>query len=294
MNTTSGLKFGSDPEFFAAYEENGELYVLPPVILRAEHGAPFENNGRHPIFARYGETIVHEDGAAFEMSTPPSSDWKSMWNTINDVKKQFGTDVLSKYGDVCLPVLHALPAMHWQVEKWLEKGTDFRLATLFGCDADKDLFNTKARCKVIDATMHPWRYAGGHIHVSGIPEIESQPLIALRCMVMSAGLASTAYSDVPELENERLFLYGKPGKYRIQEYSNGEMGIEYRTCSTRWTESFELAKKVFTWAEIGMRILLQKGLYLEFEPIIPDITDAIIKVDQNKARSILDLIQSKL
>lgn len=291
------LIFGSDPEFFAGYTnpETGELNVLPPVVLRTEHGAEFEENGRHPIFKRYGDTIVHEDGAAFEMSTPPSADWKAMWQTLHDVRESFGKEVLVNYPKVCNSVLYALPAMHYQVERWQFKGPEFQMATLFGCDADMDAFNMKARCKVLDATQHPWRYAGGHIHASGIPEIESEPLNAIKSMVLTAGLASTAYTDVPGLEKERLFLYGRPGKFRVQKYSTGECGIEYRTPSTRWTESLELATQVFTWAEIGLKNLLQGGLLKELEPVImEDAKKAISTVNQKKAQDLLGFIMSKV
>jgi hypothetical protein len=289
------LVFGSDPEFFSAYEENGQLYVLPPVVLRDDYGVSFEDNGRHPIFAHYGDTIVHEDGGAFEMSTPPVSDWRNMWSTLHDVRDSFGKDILSKYPDVCLPTLFSLPAMNWQVERWMYKGSEFEMATQFGCDPDEDVFDTKSKCKVIDASLHPWRYAGGHIHISGIPEIEKYPLQGIKSMVLTAGLASTAYSDVPDLERERLFLYGKPGKFRIQHYPDGQVGIEYRTCSTRWTESYDLAEKVFSWAEIAMKNLLQKNLLKDLEPVImEDAKKAILSVDQNSARQLLDFIASKV
>lgn len=288
------LKFGSDPEFFAAYGEETDLHVLPPVVLRTDFDAPFEDNGRHPIFARYGDTIVHEDGGAFEMSTPPVHDWKEMWKTLHQVRDDFGKDVLSKY-PVCNPLLYSLPAMNWQVERWLDRGPEFKLSTLFGCDADEDVFNMRAKCKVLDASTHSWRYAGGHIHISGIPEIEKYPLQAVKSMVFTAGLAATAYTDVPELEKERLFLYGRPGKFRIQNYPNGEVGIEYRTPSTRWTEHFGLAEKIFTWAEIGMRNLLQGGLLGDLEDsIMKDAKDAIMTVNQKKAKNLLAFIETKV
>ena len=288
------LKFGSDPEFFAAYDNNGELNVLPPVVLRTDYGAPFKENDRHPIFAEYGDTIVHEDGAAFEMSTPPSESWENMWNTIHDVRKKFEKKFLSKY-PVCKPTLFSLPSMKFQVDRWLDRGPAFEMATMFGCDADYDVYNLKARCKVLDASTHPWRYAGGHIHVSGISEIEEFPLLAVRSMVMTAGLAGTAFSDVPDLERKRLFLYGKPGKFRPQKYPNGDTGIEYRTLSTRWTESKSLAEKIFSWAEIGMRCLLQGGLLGELAPAIEnDAIDSILKVNQDKAKELLSFIESKI
>ena len=289
------LKFGSDPEFAAAYrDDNGELFILPPVILRNDFGAPFEDNGRHPIFKRYGDTVVHEDGAAFEMSTPPTSDWRSMWKTLHDTREAFGKDVLEQYS-VCDPRLYSLPAMRFQVDRWLGRGEEFKMATLFGCDADEDVFNTRVPCRTMDASKHPWRYMGGHIHASGIRDIEERPLMAVRSMVLTAGLASTAYSDVPELEKERIFLYGKPGKFRIQHYTNGEVGIEYRTPCTRWTESIELAEKIFTWAEIGLTSLLQGGLLDSIAKIVEkEARSAITTVNQKKAIEILDFIATKV
>lgn len=289
------LKFGSDPEFSAGYTKDGELYVLPPALLREDYHISFEQNGRHPIFKKYGDTFVHEDGCAFEMSTPPVYDWRDMWNTLHDTKEEFSKEVLSQFPSECNATLYSLPAMKYQVDRWLQRGKEFQLNTLFGCDPDEDVFNMRTKCKVLDASKHPWRYFGGHIHASGIPEIESAPLQAIKSMVLTAGLASTAYTDVPKLEKERLFLYGKPGKFRIQHYPNGETGVEYRTCSTRWTESIKLAEKVFTWAEIGLKNLLQGGLINELESLVmDDAKKAILSVDQDKAKSILAFISTKI
>jgi hypothetical protein len=289
------LKFGADPEFFAAYQDSEGLHVLPPVILRTDKGAKFEENGRHPIFAHYGKTIVHEDGAAFEMSTPPSNSWQEIWSAIDEAKTRFGSEFLSQYPDTCLPMLMSLPAMNFQVERWLGRGPEFEMSTLFGCDPDQDVFNMKAKCQVVDASQHPWRYAGGHIHVSGMKEIEDAPLQAIKSMVLTAGLACTAFTDVPELEKERLFLYGKPGKFRIQSYPNGETGVEYRTPSTRWTDDKTLAEQVFSWAEIGMVSLLKGGLLAEIEKaIMAKAKKAIIEVNQPMAKELLAFIGSKV
>lgn len=289
------LKFGSDPEFAAGYEIDGVLNVLPPAVLREDYNLQFEQNGRHPIFKKYGDTFVHEDGCAFEMSTPPVYNWKDMWETLSDSKERFSAEVLSQFPKECNAKLYSLPAMKYQVDRWIGRGPEFQLSTVFGCDPDEDVFKMKTRCRVLDASRHPWRYFGGHIHASGVPEIESAPLQAIKSMVLTAGLASTAYTDVPSLEKERLFLYGKPGKFRIQHYPNGETGIEYRTCSTRWTESMELAEKVFTWAEIGLKSLLQGGLINELESLVmDDAKKAILSVDQDKAKGILAYIETRI
>ncbi len=293
----SKIVWGADPEFGSAYEEEGIQYILPPVVLREDYAAPFEigENESHPIFKRYEGGFIHEDGAAFEMSVAPRSDWKDLWDNINSNKEDFGKAVLSQYPGVCLPQLFSIPAMHYQVDKWINRGIEFQLATLFGCDPDKDYFNLRARAKVIDAKLHPWRYLGGHIHVSGLPEIADNPLPALASMIYTAGLASTAYTDVPKIEKKRIFLYGRPGKFRIQKYKNGEIGIEYRTPSTRWTANKDLAEKIFSWAETGMLYLFQGKLLEKIESKIrEDAIKAITTVNQVLARELLSYIASQI
>lgn len=295
MKATTGLVFGADPEFAAGYEKDGQLNILPPVFLRTERGVPVEDNGRHPIFAHYGDTIVHEDGAAFEMSTPPSADWKTIFNSLAYAKEQFAKDVLSKFGEDCNPELYSIPAMRYDVDRWLSRGPEWDMAVMFGCDQDQDVYNMKAKHTVLDASMHEWRYMGGHIHASGLEEIQSSPLIAIRCMVITAGLAATAFTDVPDLEKERLFLYGRPGKFRIQNYPAGGTGIEYRTPSTRWTSNIELAEKIFSWARVGLETLLRDKLFNEIaEEVEKPAVKAILKVDQKEALNLLNYISSKV
>jgi len=289
--------WGADPEFFAAYEDAGNMYIMPPVVFRTDHGVETtiedtDIDQRHPVFKFYDEAKVHEDGAAFEMSVRPSKDWKELWNLINDTKKRFADDVLGKF-DICDPCLYSIPTMNWQVERWLNRGKEFDTATRFGCDPDYDAFDMEKACKDIDARLWPYRYAGGHIHVSGIPGIMERPLDAVKSMVITAGLAAMAYSDNPDLDRARTGLYGMPGKFRPQNYPDGTHGVEYRTVSTRWTSSMELAEKVFTWATIGMTAMFQGNLLEKLEGLVlEDAKRAIVQVDQPEALRILSVIES--
>ena len=299
---TNALLFGSDPEFFATYEKDGQEYAMPPVVFRTERGVPFEENGRHPIFARFGDTVVHEDGCAFEMATAPSNDWRSMWNTLKDARLAFNRDFLSKYPDLCSGELKSIPTVGFDTQRWKGSGDEFFMATTFGCDPDEDVYNLRTKCHVLDASKHGERYAGGHIHLSGIQEIQESPLIAIRSLVITAGIASTAFTDVPDLERKRLFLYGKPGKFRVQNYGKlyknlpfTNTGIEYRTPSTTWTKDISIAEKIFTWAEIGIKSLLCGGLFKNIaDSVEMDAVKAILEVDQGTAKDILNYIESKV
>lgn len=294
--------FGCDPEFFATYvSQDGRLCAMPPVAFRTNLGMCAEENGRHPIFLQQGQAIVHEDGAAFEVSVPPQNDWRTLWNSVNQITAAFA-ELLSPFSSFCSPELKALPTVGWDVDRWLHEGDEFAMATTFGCDPDMDAYNTEKKCQVIDARKHPYRYGGGHIHVSGLREIVDHPLIAVRSMVMTAGVASIAFSDVPDLEHERLFLYGKPGKFRVQKYGHAyqrkphtAVGIEYRTPSNRWTQSIDLATRIFTMVEAGLTAML---VYDKFDSISKeleqDCVEAIRNTDQVLATQVVSRLESVL
>lgn len=297
------IVFGGDPEFFAGkFTDNGPS-VVPPVFFREELELPVEKNGRHPIFLRTDNgTVVHEDGAAFEFSLLPSTDWRDLFDRISDARKEFSNKILSKFSDIVEPELLAVPTINWDVIKWANQGPTFKMATAFGCDPDRDVFGTEKNPGVFDASTHDKRYGGGHIHVSGVEAVQDRPLIAVKCLVLTAGLASIAYSDVPELEQARTFRYGQPGKFRIQKYRKlfndipfTDIGIEYRTISNRWTHLPQLAEKLFTWAEIGINNLLVGGLFKDIsEDLINNAVVAIQTSDQKLAMDVLSIVESKI
>ena len=281
--------FGADPEFFAVYAKNGKTYCLPPVVFRTELGIPAEENGRHPIFKRCTSgQIVHEDGAAFELTVSPSKNWKTLYNGIHEALQEFNDSILSKFSDIVNPSLQALPTVGWEVKRWKDMGEEFEMATLFGCDPDQDLFNMQAQCRVIKAAKHPQRYGGGHIHMSNVDMIETDPLQVLRMMVLTAGLTYAAYSPVPDLDRERTYLYGRPGKFRLQTYPSGKRGVEYRTPSNSWTGNISLAERIFTALEYGVSVLLPSGRVNSLmEEIQQSVTEAILTCNQENARDLL-------
>lgn len=295
----SKIVFGADPEYFASVEKDGQLFAVPPYIFRKDWGVEtITDDPRHPIFMEVNGVKIHEDGAAFEMSLSPSENWKELFERISLAREYFAKEFLSKF-DV-IPELKALPSIHWDVDGWNSRADDeFKMATEFGCDPDRDAFNTRARERVFDASLHPWRYGGGHIHFSGVEEIKESPVIAVKCLALTAGLGAVIMSDVPHLERERVFRYGKPGKYRVQKYGklfneipNTDVGIEYRTLSNRWTGSFEVASEVFRLAEFGINeLLVKKGFSKISDDVIQEACEAITNFDQEKARQVLSVVE---
>jgi len=290
------MLFGADPEVFAVYEKDGEYFAFPPVSL-LEQGIPVEENGDHPIVFRDKDGgYLHIDGAAFEMCVPPSSNWENVWEQCDSLQKGF-EPTLGNFPHLCEHKLKALPTVNWEVDRWQYMGAAFDYANRMGCDKDFDVWKFAAPSEevdVMDATYHPYRYGGGHIHVSGTPKIATEPLNAIEAMILTVGLAATAYSTVPDLERLRTFRFGRPSKHRIQNYPDGAIGVEYRTPSCSWVGDKSLAKIIFEWAKIGIEELLENNLLAELKDIHEKVAYAITNTDQELAVELLEYVETKL
>ncbi len=299
------LVFGSDPEFFASYTKDGNPFVLPPAFFREYLEVPFVEDIRHPIFIdqmRELGVLIMEDGVAFEETVRPSTNWKELFERIQIGKKILSDFILSKFPDYCDADVKTIPTINYDIERWGKESKEFRNCLIFGCDQDWDAFNYQTKLRVVNAHKHPFRYGGGHIHVSGSEEIKNEPILAVKCLALSAGLANVAFSKTPELDKARTYLYGKPGKFRPQTYSstfegipNTEYGIEYRTPSNGWTACVEQATEVFKWMEIGIRNLLEGKLGIELLPNMEvELQETIVNCNQEKAREMLSYVESRI
>ena len=315
MTKLHKLLWGSDPEEFAIYmDAEGNPCAYPPYKFRHNFGVfaevePEDIEGKHPVFLKGDGFKIHEDGAAFEFSVRPSHNPREVFDMIQFCKNLTSQEILKKFPEHCLPALQSLPTVKFDVERWLKEIEDglideegFNMSTRFGCDPDNDAFNTKALQQVLDVKVHPWRYAGGHIHISGFKDILKDYIHVVTCLALTAGMAGVAFSDVSSLEHDRTFWYGKPGKYRIQNYGPNnsfgkdyQYGIEYRTLSTRWSSSWDIASQVFKWAEIGIKNLYDSTLGTELAKKYTDLAcKTILSADKETATQFLAYVETRL
>jgi hypothetical protein len=313
------LLFGADPEQFSVYmNADGESCAFPPYKFRHNLGVPstFDPNlsfddpvNKHPVFIEGDGYKIHEDGCAFEYAVRPSHNPREVFDMVQFCMKEVSEKILSHFPEYCLPMIQPLPTVTFEVERWkneisqgLVDKDGFDMSTRFGCDPDLDAFNTQAKAQVLDVTEHDKRYAGGHIHISGVENLLLDPILAVSCLALTSGLAAVANTDVPQMEYDRTFYYGRPGKYRIQNYGKKnpfgkkyQYGVEYRTPSTRWTSSWDIASQVFKWAEIGMNILFPTKLGPELvKEIMYPAREAILSADRKEAKLMLAYIESRL
>jgi hypothetical protein len=298
----SKILFGTDPES-AVLDFNGNIVL--PYFFRNDLEVPYDKNPedpRHPIFLKEKNFKIHEDGAAFEFAVMPSHNPRELFDLVHSAAQKFEDEILSKFTDYCVPKLQFLPTVGYEVERWRNAGPEAQWAGRFGCDPQQDVCHLEREDREIDATEWPWRYMGGHTHVSGSKFIEEDPHMAVYCLMLTAGNAAIAFSDVPDLEKARTFRYGIPGNFRVQNYgennpfgSDYQYGIEYRTPSATWLKSWEIAEPFLQWAEIGVNILLEQGLGQELLPVIREETiNSILEANREKSKELLSYISSKI
>jgi hypothetical protein len=299
------LLFGSDPELFASRtDSNGKKFVVPPIFFQQNFGLePIIPDVKHPVFAKlpvndHEEVKIISDGVAFELTVPPRTNTLELLDLIHMGYDKVG-EIVSKYGyDISV-----VPAINFDTTEYREMNDDFIMCLLFGCDPDKDAFNTEAKEFEESALDHPYRYGGGHIHISGSEFIKEFPIPCVRLLALTVGNFVNANSPVPELEKLRTYRYGMPGKYRIQKYGkdyneipNTSVGIEYRTPSNTWTKYKKMAEGIQYWAEIAIeKILPNRNMAKEiFSELQDSAVKAILDTDQNLAKKNLNMVSTIL
>lgn len=280
------IVFGSDPEGFYSREKDGQLFVVPPAKYRLDFKFPTDDEDpRHPVFAaadgQNGVIKLIEDGAAFELTVPPSTDIETLYQDIG-LGYELAKSVASQFGDF----ISIVPTINYDVNEFREREDEFRQCLIFGCDPDMDVFEMEnlvhVECMEESALDHPYRYGGGHLHISGCENFQVKPLLTVRLCAFLLGNLVTFLSPMKELDHLRTYRYGRPGRFRIQDYGklfNGipwtNKGIEYRTPSNAWTTDISLGRKLAEAVQVIAEYLLPNDKLTEV--LIEDMQDRTIE-----------------
>jgi hypothetical protein len=167
-------------------------------------------------------------------------------------------------------------------------------ARRFGCLPDFNAYTLTTNTPEMDATTHPFRYAGGHVHIGqsspylkkgqpeyGMVKTEDGHLETIRMLDLTLGLPSVLL-DNSEDAKQRRSKYGKAGCFRPTPY-----GVEYRTLSCFWLKSPALVSLVYGLARLAWSILAH-GLGEEFKKAVGlhefDIKQAIDEGDDKSVK----------
>lgn len=297
--------YGSDPEIGIV----SEGILIPPAYL-FEQGMGFttnKNNKKVILESSYGQVI--EDGVSFEFNPKPASTATNLFmsimklrssliSAINDFMRTVNMYKFVDYTTKCM--------YEFDFERFL--GNDSSLyddCRQFRCDQDfypsiyKEL-GLETVDGVVDASKHPLRYFGGHIHIQNISnndkvyeENAQYAPIVFDFLVGLTNVANIAHSQSKndiKLEITRMNVYGRPGRGRIQKYSNNSNGYEYRPPSNNWTFSVETANKLFSMANMAAGIV-ESGRASDFTSEvfqhIPDMWETILTMNGDMADKLL-------
>lgn len=236
---SENILFGTDPEYGIFYKKDNKDFVLPAAFFRLFGHIPcVKEDIKHPVMFEIPNYKIIEDGVAFEFTVKPENNMLSLVNNVRFLRKnleQLIPKQVEEFGELGVS---DKPVLNFDVERWANESSKFKMSMIFGCDKDFDARELDYNCETRNALRHPFRYFGGHIHVS-LPENNSIfkdiPKIGIRVFSVLVGTTTTLFSKYPELEKIRVGEYGRPQRFRPQKYSSGIYGIEYRTPSTNWT-----------------------------------------------------------
>jgi hypothetical protein len=281
------LKYGCDPEVFAVI--NNDKVVSPALLMEEGLIKPVEQDKKHPVFISTGEFKWHMDGVAFELTAcNPIENYLQMHDLVEDA-----LDALENYfyplkykgEQVSLykkPVVSIDPTWYNLNNPLVYQGF------IFGCDKDYDALDIKYNCQTMDVFTHPYRYGGGHLHISGEEKLRMvRP--AIFCQIITTGCFCVANSLFLKEDKQRVETYGKPGRYRPQKYKDGSIGIEYRSPSNSWlslgTSRFE---ELFYWMRKGVEYLINEEYGVDLvNTFLESAVDAINTCNPTLAKNIL-------
>lgn len=298
-------KFGTDPEAFIFMEqENGIPKIIPPAALVEDFGQKMKEIGEKKVLIKHKNFQWSEDGAAIEAQINPSTTASNFYSNV-----VHSMSILKNFLFNINPKLKASfsPLGYFDVNKyWTGRDESFRQCVIFGCDPDMspDIYRElgfeswENYQNELDVSEHTFRYGGGHLHIQS-PESNPElfiPLWDISSIVLDhiVGLVNTSIprpDSIKKLELARLEYYGKPGRIRLQNYSNSCMGIEYRVMSNYWLTELISSNKIINAAELFFDII-NKGLGERFVDNfynrIGDTYSAIITLNKENADSILE------
>lgn len=242
--TEKALTLGTDPELFLVHGTTGR-----PVP--AHRFFPGKDAKRD---AGVAGTKVFRDGYAVELNLTPQACRETLTHNFYYV-----IAALSKELAQAGVRLAALPAVEIDLDSDMRDAPED--VQHFGCDPAWDAYTGMPGTIPLDAMTHPYRYAGGHMHL-GAPyhmwfhNTEDKPYWAeyktlfqerynwmrnaeqvalfMRMADLYVGVPLSYWFHKPETFARRQY-YGRAGEFRFQEYGTNQetgkplaIGVEYR------------------------------------------------------------------
>jgi hypothetical protein len=259
------LLFGGDPEFFICKKGN----VIPPIFFKKQGiASPIKEHPKHPVYFERKDVKIIQDGVAFETNMTPSKTPKEFFRKISTA-----IDILEDFADKTGNKLIIKSTVGFNPTEFYEiQDEEIRQCVIFGCDPDRDAFDQKFKAYEFDVSKFPYRFGGGHFHISGPESFRKWPIPAIKLLAFTCGNFYIANSKMVELDKIRAKYYGKAGKFREQVYSDRSFGLEYRSLPNYWVKDLDMIEGMFHWARKAIEYLENPQVGSELIKNLSDIT----------------------
>jgi len=171
-------------------------------------------------------------------------------------------------------------------------------ARIFGCAPDFNAYTRSVNTTEMDASRHPFRYAGGHMHLGissnylkegqaeyDLVHRDENHLRIIKFLDLMVTIP-TLILDNGAGSKRRRDKYGKAGCFRPTPY-----GVEYRTPSCWWLKSPMTTSLVFGFAKLAWALLVHKKDEAFRNAIDPD--EEVVRgiIDESDTKSSLEMWQ---
>ena len=255
----SDVSFGCDPEFFF----NKKNKVIESSEVLPKEGIKIAK-GDYSMSEDRGSTITI-DGVQVELNPQPYHCRAYVGNEISRCFKKLSE---SLDNDVKIDFSQMVKLSPKEL-KAMSDG-----AKRFGCMPS---FNSNKGGSVSKIKVNPAKYggrsAGGHIHIGAVTgennkslmAILRQPLRVVPMMDIIVG-NTCVLIDRNKANVERRRNYGKAGEYRTPNH-----GLEYRTLSNFWLQSYQLMSLVMGLARLAVTIVERSTPENNYEKAVRDV-----------------------
>lgn len=303
-NLLMGTTIGTDPEVICSLTDRRpgkpQNQMLPAAFLLTRYRQVMGDNNP---FVQFGEMVypdgtfksivvkslsgtIFADGASLELNPYPHNAVSAVVGNMAGLMRCCSHILEASKTQVTNVSMEITPAMDFDL-KMLDIWNDPNIA-IFGCDPDKSIWPRKICPSNIDASKHPTRYFGGHVHVglkTLLDELGEKPesiklwlfdnMDVVRNLTLifdaTCGQIGLLFDDVvKEPASKRRMVYGQPGVYRPQDH-----GLEYRSLSNSWLLSIKRAEEMLTWAK-RVPYLLMANVHVPLADESENIVNALL------------------
>ena len=237
---------GCDPEFFFTFngEVKGAEKVLPEKGMKCAEG-----------------TFII-DGVQAELNPQYSNCRANLANSIRHCFIELAAELKKKDPNIKCNFSRTVEISE---ESLMELKEESRR---FGCAPSQTIYEDKTAIKItdVDPTKYRTRAAGGHIHIgktlgddklTAALTTDHERTVAMLDLICG-NTCVLVDRDVGNIERRK--VYGRAGEFRLPPH-----GLEYRTLSNFWLQSYPLMSMAFSLARLAVQLMASKDKELYYK-----------------------------